>query len=232
MSVVLRRTLVDRTPMRDAIARRMIESNREIPQFAVSTDVEMESALTAVEELNRGEGEKVTLTASLIAAAVEALKEHPTFNACWEGDDLYLYDEINISVAIAVEGGLLAPALLDAGRLSIREVSRSLRDLVARAQSSKLRPAELASGTFTLSNLGMFEVSSFLALVTPPQVAVLATSAMSSVAKVSVDRVRSVPVLTATLSCDHRALDGVDAARFLKTFKDVLEQAPTRREDT
>jgi pyruvate dehydrogenase E2 component (dihydrolipoamide acetyltransferase) len=108
--------------------------------------------------------------------------------------------------------------------MSIREVSHALRDLVNRAQGSKLRPAELAAATFTLSNLGMFGVSSFTALVTPPQVAVLATSAIARVATPDGDRCRFAPVLTATLTCDHRALDGVDAARFLGTFKAALEE--------
>jgi pyruvate dehydrogenase E2 component (dihydrolipoamide acetyltransferase) len=232
VTVTAGRTRVDWTPMRTAIARRMAESNRNVPQFSVSTEVEMESVVQAVDRLNDdGAGERVTLTSTLIAAAVSALKQHPRLNACWDGDDLYLYDEINVGVAIAVDDGLLAPALLDAGEMQIRDISHALRDLVKRAQSSKLRPAELATATFTLSNLGMFDVSSFTAIVTPPQVAVLATSAIASTTKVRDDGCRPVPVMTATLSCDHRALDGVDAARFLQTFKRALEGAPTALEE-
>jgi pyruvate dehydrogenase E2 component (dihydrolipoamide acetyltransferase) len=220
------------TPMRTAIARRMAESNRDIPQFAVSTSVDMESVLAALERQSQDEATRITLTTALVAATAQALKEHPRFNACWEQDDLYLYDQINIGIAIAVDGGLLAPALLDVGDSSIRELANGLRDLLKRARGSKLRPAELASATFTLSNLGMFDVSSFTALVTPPQVAVLATSAITSTVRVDSGHCHAVPVMSATLSCDHRALDGVDAAGFLQTFKKTIEGVATALEDT
>jgi pyruvate dehydrogenase E2 component (dihydrolipoamide acetyltransferase) len=211
--------------MRSAIARRMSESNRDVPQFSVSTSVDMGSVVEAIAANNaEATNPRITATSFLVAAAARVLHEHPGFNACWDGEELYLHDDINVGVAIAVDGGLLAPALLGAGELALPELAVALADLVQRARASKLRSAELMEATFTVSNLGMFDVSAFTAIVTPPQVAILATSAVASVPTLENDRWRSTPTMTATLSCDHRAVDGVDAARFLQTFKQALHE--------
>jgi pyruvate dehydrogenase E2 component (dihydrolipoamide acetyltransferase) len=216
--------IVETTPMRAAIARRMSESKREAPHFYVSTEIWMDEILSLVEEESETNGGvRITETAALVRACVEGLREHPRLNAVWTPGGLFQADEVNIGVAVALDGGLIAPALLGADRLGLRETAQALADLVERARSSRLRPAEVGEATFTLSNLGMFQVTSFTAIVTPPQVAILAAGR-------SVERVRVVDgeiaqrsVMTATLSADHRAVDGVDAARFLQTLKKTLE---------
>ena len=216
--------LVTVTPMRAAIARRMQASKQQVPHFYVSADLRMDAAVEQVETLNRGGGRaRVSLSALLVRACALALREHPQLNAVWTDDGLALAEQVNVSVAVAVDGGLVAPAVLDADRLDVRATAEALADLAARARSGKLRGAEITDGTFTVSNLGMFGVSAFAAIVTPPQVAVLATGKVERRAVWREEEVVPASVLTATLSSDHRALDGADAARFLTTLQTLLE---------
>jgi pyruvate dehydrogenase E2 component (dihydrolipoamide acetyltransferase) len=218
--------LVPSTPMRQAIARRMTESKQQAPHFYVATEIEMDAVAALIADENaRDPDVRVTATAALVQACAAALRAHPQLNRVWTADGLLEPDEINVGVAIALDDGLIAPALLGAGNLDLRETARALRDLVERARAKKLKPAELSDATFTLSNLGMFDVSSFTAIVTPPQVAILAAG--RSVPRLVPDGdggVRTAAILTATLSADHRALDGADAAAFLGTLKSSLEQ--------
>jgi pyruvate dehydrogenase E2 component (dihydrolipoamide acetyltransferase) len=218
--------LVPSTPMRQAIARRMTESKQQAPHFYVSTEIEMDAVTALIADENARDAEvRMTATAALVQACAAALRAHPQFNRVWTADGLLEPDEINVGVAIALDEGLIAPALLGAGALDLRETSRALRDLVQRARTKKLKPAELTDATFTLSNLGMFDVSSFTAIVTPPQVAILAAG--RSIKRLVPDDdggARTAAVLTATLSSDHRAVDGADAARFLATLKSSLER--------
>ncbi len=211
--------------MRAAIARRMVQSKQQAPHFYVSTELDMEALFDAVDRHNDGaeSAQRLTLTAPLIRAVALALAEHPSFNAVWEGDTLQLVDEINVGVAIALDDGLIAPALLGCDRLSATEIAANLRDLVERTRAGKLRPREMTEATFTLSNLGMFQVSAFTAIVTPPQVAILATGRTEPRAVVRDGAVVARRMMTATLSSDHRAVDGAGAARFLGTVKELLE---------
>jgi pyruvate dehydrogenase E2 component (dihydrolipoamide acetyltransferase) len=163
------------------------------------------------------------VTAYLARACVVALERHPRLNARWRGDVLEPADSVNIGVAVALEDGLIAPALVGAEQLSLAGTLDALRDLVARARASKLKPAELAEGTFTLSNLGMFDVARFTAIIVPPQVAILATGATQPRLALDGSSVVSVRTLAATVSADHRAVDGADVAAFLQTFKELLQ---------
>jgi pyruvate dehydrogenase E2 component (dihydrolipoamide acetyltransferase) len=166
------------TPMRRAIARRMAESKATAPHFYLTTEVEMDALLAAVETRNAGRDRerRVTVTGYLLRAVALTLVEHPTFNAVWNGDVVEVVDAINIGVAIALDDGLIAPALLDCRDRDVDDLAAGLADLAARTRAGKLRAAEIAEGTFTLSNLGMFEVNQFTAIITPPQVAILATA--------------------------------------------------------
>ncbi len=215
--------------MRQAIARRMAESKRSAPHFYVERDLEMDAALDALEELNRGRPreERASVTALLVKALASALQEHPAFNAVWNGEVLEQVDAINIGVAIDLEdGGLIAPALLGCEALDVDGIGTALRDLVARTRGGKLRAAEIAEGTFTLTNLGMFGVTGFTAIITPPQVATLATGATEPRAVVRNGEVVVQRIMTATLSCDHRAVDGAASARLLATLAERLAAAP------
>jgi pyruvate dehydrogenase E2 component (dihydrolipoamide acetyltransferase) len=215
------------TPMRRAIARRMTESKANAPHFYLSTDVEMDALLAGLEQRNTGreKGSRLTVTAYLLRAVARTLIEHPTFNAVWNGDVVEVVDAINIGVAIALDDGLIAPALLDCGERSVEDLAAGLSDLVARTRAGKLRGPEISEGTFTLSNLGMFEVTQFTAIITPPQIAILATARTEPRAVVRDGAVVARQIMTATLSSDHRVVDGVGAARFLATFKGLVEKA-------
>jgi len=202
----------------------MVESKRDAPHFYVSTEIEMDAAVSHVETLNAAaEGVRVTVTALLIRACALALREHERLNAVWAADGLEFSTEINIGVAIALDDGLVAPALLGCDSLGIPATAAALQDLVERARHGKLRGREMTDGTFTLSNLGMFDVSQFAAIVTPPQVAILAAGKVNRLPRFAGDEVVARRLMTVTVSADHRAVDGADVARFLGTLKSGIE---------
>jgi pyruvate dehydrogenase E2 component (dihydrolipoamide acetyltransferase) len=219
------RRVVTQSPMRRAIARRMTESKREAPHFYVTTDAEMDRLLGLIDRMNAGRSNesRLTVTAFLIRAVAQTLLEHPGFNAVWADGTLEEVDAINVGVAIALDDGLIAPALLDCADRSVEDLATGLADLVARTRAGKLRAPEINDATFTLSNLGMFQVTEFTAIVTPPQVAILATARTEPRAVVRDGEIAARRMMTATLSSDHRVVDGAGAARFLGTFKALLE---------
>lgn len=219
------RNVVDQSPMRKAIARRMVESKTKVPHFYLSTEIEMDALLDLVDAANRERGseDRITVTAFLVRGVAITLAEHPAFNAAWSGDIVERWDAINIGVAIALDDGLIAPALLDCRNRDIDDLSRGLADLVDRTRAGRLRAPEVGEATFTLSNLGMFDVSQFTAIITPPQVAILATARTVERPVVRDGAVVVRRMMTATLSSDHRVVDGVGAARFLGTLKGLLE---------
>ncbi len=213
------------SPMRRAIARRMTESKQQVPHFYLSTEIEMDAVLDLTDRTNEGRerSDRVTVTAFLLRAVALTLAEHPAFNATWNGPVIEHVDAINIGVAIALDDGLIAPALLDCRERDVADLATGLADLVARTRAGKLRAAEIGEGTFTLSNLGMFEITSFTAIVTPPQVAILATARTVERPVVRDGALTIRRIMTATLSSDHRVVDGVGAARFLATLKGLIE---------
>ena len=219
------RHAVSQSPMRRAIARRMVESKQHIPHFYLSTEIEMDDLLDLVDAANAGRirEDRITVSAFLLRALALTLVEHPAFNAAWNGDVIERWDAINIGVAIALDDGLIAPALLDCRERTVTDLATGLADLVARTRIGKLRAPEIGEGTFTLSNLGMFDVTSFTAIVTPPQVAILATARTVERPVVRDGALTTRRIMSATLSSDHRVVDGVGAARFLGTFKGLLE---------
>ena len=213
------------TKLRAATARRMTESKQSVPHFYVQTEVVLDDALELIRTMNTDaiRSHRVTVTAAIVRAAAEALVAQSVFNTLVTEDGLLRADEINIGVAVALDGGIVAPALRGADRLNLSETAAALQDLVSRARASRLRPAEFADGTFTVSNLGMFDISAFSAIVTPPQVAVIATGGPRQHVAMVDGRPVARTIMTATLSADHRAVDGIDAARFLAAFKLTLE---------
>jgi pyruvate dehydrogenase E2 component (dihydrolipoamide acetyltransferase) len=214
--------------MRQAIARRMVQSKQTAPHFYVSRDIEMDAALDALAALNEGRGreERASVTALLLKAIAHTLSAHPAFNAVWNGETLERVDAINIGVAIDLgDAGLIAPALLDCGSKSADQLGTELRDLVGRSKEGRLRAPEISEGTFTLSNLGTLGVTSFIAIVTPPQVAILATGATEPRPVVREGEVVVRRIMSATLSADHRAVDGAGAARLLADLQERLSSA-------
>ena len=222
------RTPVVFDKMRQAIARRMVQSKHQAPHFYVSRDLEMDAAMDALAAFNEGRAkeDRATVTALLLKAIASTLSAYPAFNAVWTGETLERVDAVNLGVAIDLgDAGLIAPALLDCAGKSVDQLGAELRDLVARAKVGKLRAPEIAEGTFTLSNLGGLGVTSFTAIITPPQVAILATGATEQRAVVRDGQVVIRRIMSATLSSDHRAVDGAGAARLLADLQERLSTA-------
>ncbi len=212
------------TPMRRAIGRRMAASKQQAPHFYLSSEIEVDAAAARVARLRESSGERISLTALLLRATIVALGRHPALNAVWQGEELMLADEPNVGVAIALDDGLVAPALFARDAVGVLATARALGDLVARARARRLRGAEMTEATFTVSNLGMFEVTSFIPIVTPPQVAILGVGKTRRVlAFDDGDQVVERSLMSVTASADHRAVDGADVARFLATLKTTIE---------
>lgn len=230
------RRLVPLTNIRRTIAERMTASVREAPQFTVSLDADMTRALAIVEDLRTnaspvgsgaspsGGQPRVTLTTLLIKASAWALCQHGEANAAYQDGQIAEWDEVNIGVATAIDTGLIVPVIRQADRLGMREIAARLADLTTRARENRLKIEDLQGGTFTVSNLGMFGIDQFTAILNPPQAAILAVGRVAKRAIVAADdRVEVRPVTTLTLTADHRVLDGATAARFLATLQRVLE---------
>lgn len=198
-------------------------SKREVPHVYFQTDIVVDAALDRLDAFNAESDLKVTITALFARATALSLREHPAFNAHWTDEGLFQLADVNIAIAVALEGGLIAPALLRADTLSLVETNRALRDVVGRARDGKLRSQEITDASFTLSNLGMFDVTSFYGIITPPQVGILTVGKTSERLKLVGGQLTTERVAVAALSADHRAVDGADAARFLGTVKSLLE---------
>lgn len=209
--------------MRQTVARLMTQSKRDAPHFYVNMEIDMEKAVGLLEVANENRGQRISATALMVAALSEALAEHPALNSLMVDGVPTPQQEISVGVAVATDAGLIAPALLDCGGTGLEDVSLALTDLVQRARSGRLKGRELAGPTFTLSNLGMYDVASFIAIINPPQVGILATGRIEErvIARGGVPAVSRG--MTATLSADHRAVNGDEAAAFLKGFRDLLE---------
>jgi pyruvate dehydrogenase E2 component (dihydrolipoamide acetyltransferase) len=222
--LTLRRS-VPLTSMRRTIAERLTAAARDIPQFTVGLEVEMSRAQQTIDDARAISAEpKVTLTALLVKACAWTLARHPAVNASFNEDSIQEWADINIGVAAAVEAGLVVPVVRQAGRLSLSEIAAQLNDLGARAREGKLRPEELRGGTFTISNLGMFGVEHFTAIINPPQAAILAVGRTVKRAIVTeADQIVVKPMSDLTLTADHRVIDGVQAAQFLADLKRILE---------
>jgi len=223
-------TPVTMTPLRRAIGRAMVRSKQQAPHFSVTVEIDVEASIAALKRINADRSDddpRVTLTARLLQEVARTLRDHPRFNAVWVDDELVEKGSINLGVAVAVEGGIVAPAVIDADRMSLAELGAAVADLAARARSGGLRPDEMSQATFTVSNLGMHGVSRFTAIITPPQVAILAVGSAVPRPVVRDGEVVVRRVMEVTLSSDHRAVDGVDAARLLDDLRRRLESEPS-----
>jgi pyruvate dehydrogenase E2 component (dihydrolipoamide acetyltransferase) len=203
----------------------MAESASTIPVFTVSMDVDV-SLVTALRRGARDEGQEApSLNDFVVKAAALVLRELPRFNASYVDGKVECYSRINVGVAVAVEDALLVPVLLDADRRSLAEIAAETKRLADAARRRALTPDELHDGTFTVSNLGMFGVRSFRAIIDPPQVAILAVgSARREPFEDGTDRVGFRDVLTVDLTCDHRVVYGADGAAFLSRLRELLER--------
>ncbi len=212
--------------MREQIARVTVRSKQEKPHFYISADVDMARALELRQQINSdlaGEDIHITVNDLIIKACAAALKRFPRFNAYYGDDGIRMNDELNIGIAISTDQGLIVPAILDCAGRSLGDVAAAAKDLADRAGAGTLSPQEYAGGTFAISNLGMFDVTSFTAIIQPPQTAVLAVGTITKRPVVKNDELTVGQIMTATLSADHRMVDGADGARFIGEVKRLLE---------
>ena len=221
--------LVPHSSMRRVIARRLTEAKSTIPHFYVSMDIEVDALWKLGEELNarspkEGEGRYVvTLNDLIIKASAITLRRMPRVNAAWTDDATVLFDDVDISVAVAIPDGLITPIIRRADQKGLATIGAEMRDLAARAKAGKLKPEEFQGGGFSISNMGMFGVSHFNAIINPPQAAILAVGAAAPRPVVRNGELAVARVMTCTLSCDHRVVDGALGAAWLKEFKKLCE---------
>ncbi|MFT8884797.1 MAG: pyruvate dehydrogenase complex dihydrolipoamide acetyltransferase [Acetobacter papayae] len=221
--------LVPHTTMRKVIARRLTESKANVPHFYVSIDVELDALMALRAQLNalaEGEGEdgvKLSVNDMLIKASAVALKKVPTVNAYYTEEGILLHEDADISVAVSLDDGLITPIVRKADAKSLREISQEAKSLISRARAGKLKPEEFQGGTFSISNMGMYGVKDFAAIVNPPQAAILAIAAGRKQPVVSGNEIKIATVMTVTLSVDHRAVDGATAAQWLNAFRTAVQ---------
>ncbi len=219
-------TQVELSRMRRTTGKRMTESKLGIPHYYVTSSVEMTAALDFRKTINASlepAGIRVSVNDLIVKAAALALRDQPEVNTSWEDGNLYQHDQIDINIAIAIDGGLIAPFIPAADGMSLGAISKLAKDLGRRAREGGLTPEEYQGGTFTISNLGMFEVDEFIAVINPPQAAILAVGSVTEVPVVRDGKVKVGNVMKITLSADHRALDGAQVATFLQAVKSYLE---------
>ena len=222
---------VDEVPlssMRRVVARRLVESMRAAPHFYLTTSVDAEALLGFRAELTQqlaagGEDLKVSVNDLIVKGCAVLLGANPALNVSFGGDRLLVHRRVNVGIAVAVDGGLLVPVVRDADRKSLTQVAREARELIGRARAGQLAGAEVGGGTFTVSNLGMFGIEQFTAVINPPEAAILAVGAALPEPVATEDGVVVHRRMRLTLSIDHRALDGATGAGFLAQLKDVLE---------
>lgn len=210
--------------MRKTIARRLAESKFTAPHFYLTLDIDMSNAIATRKALNNLDGVKVSFNDMVIKAVAMALRQHPTVNSAWMGDFIRRNDHVNIGVAVAVDEGLLVPVVRFADNKGLTQISAEVREFAQKAKDKKLQPSDWEGNTFTISNLGMFGIESFTAIVNPPDSCILAIGGIKEVPVVKNGQVVPGSVMKVTLSCDHRVVDGASGASFLQTFKTYMEQ--------
>lgn len=210
--------------MRATIARRLVSSLGPVPHFFLTTEIEMDRAADLRRQINEFDAElKVSVNDIIIKVAAVALMQHPSVNASFQDKTLRFYERADIGVAVAVEEGLITPVVRGANAKSVGQISREVRELAERARSRKLKPEEYTGATFSISNLGMFGIDEFTAIINPPEGAIMAVGAMQPKPVVLEGEVVVRQMMKVTLSCDHRIIDGATGAKFLQTFKKILE---------
>lgn len=211
--------------MRKTIARRLTQSMQEIPHFYLTVDCELDELIATRTKLNEEapEGVKLSVNDFLIRAAALALIKVPDVNVSFAGDALLRHKSADIGIAVAIDGGLITPIIRNAEKKGLAEISQEAKSLSARARDKKLKPSEFEGGSFSISNLGMFGIKHFTAVINPPQAAILAVGKGEERPVVKKGKVKVATIMTVTMSCDHRAIDGALGARFLDAFKSYVE---------
>ncbi|HEY0895127.1 MAG TPA: pyruvate dehydrogenase complex dihydrolipoamide acetyltransferase [Sphingobacteriaceae bacterium] len=212
------------TQMRKTIAKRLSESKFTAPHFYLTMSIDMDNAIAARTRINEFAPVKISFNDMVIKAVAVALKQHPVVNSSWQGDKIRFNEHVNIGVAVAVDEGLLVPVIRFADGKSLSHISAEVKDFAQKAKSKKLQPSDWEGSTFTISNLGMFGIDEFTAIINTPDSCILAVGGIQAVPVVKNGAVVPGNVMKVTLSCDHRTVDGASGAAFLQTFKSLLEE--------
>jgi pyruvate dehydrogenase E2 component (dihydrolipoamide acetyltransferase) len=211
--------------MRKVIARRLTESKQQVPHFYLTVDCELDALLKLRKDLNERNGAtyKLSVNDLIIKATAIAIRQKPGVNAIWGGDKLYQFEDIDVSVAVAIEGGLITPIVRKADQKGLATISAEMKDLAGRAKEGKLKPEEFQGGGFSVSNLGMYGIKDFSAVINPPQACILAVGAGEQRPVVKNGALAIATVMSCTLSVDHRVVDGALGAEWLQAFKGLIE---------
>ena len=209
--------------MRKTIAKRLADSKFTAPHFYLTLEIDMDNAVSSRKVMNAKEGVKVSFNDMVIKAVAFALSQHPNVNSSWMGDFIRRNDHVHIGVAVAVEDGLLVPVIKFADTKGLLEISSEVKGFAQKAKDKKLQPSDWEGNTFTISNLGMFGIDTFTAIVNPPDSCILAVGGIKEAAIVKNGNLQAGHIMKVTLSCDHRVVDGATGAAFLQTFKNALE---------
>jgi pyruvate dehydrogenase E2 component (dihydrolipoamide acetyltransferase) len=210
--------------MRKVIAKRLAESKFTAPHFYLKMTIDMSAAMDARVKMNEVAQVKISFNDIVLKAVAVALKQHPNVNSSWLGDRIRYNEHVNIGVAVAVEDGLLVPVVRFADGKSLSHISAEVKDFAQKAKDKKLQPSDWEGSTFTISNLGMFGIDEFTAIINPPDACILAVGGIQSVPVVKNGQVVPGNIMKLTLSCDHRVVDGATGAAFLQTVKSLLEE--------
>ncbi|MCC7132017.1 MAG: 2-oxo acid dehydrogenase subunit E2 [Gemmatimonadales bacterium] len=213
------------TQIRKTIAKRLVQSIGPIPTFYLTTEIDMERAADLREQIKATQGDavKVSFNDLVVRAVALTLVEHRACNAWWLDDKIRYWNEVHVSMAVAVPDGLITPVIRNADLKSLTEIGAESRELAGRARERKLKPEEYTGGTFSISNLGMFDIEHFTAVINPPEAGILAVGSIATVPAVVGGQVVPRKRMRVTMSCDHRVIDGATGAEFLKTLKQLLE---------
>jgi pyruvate dehydrogenase E2 component (dihydrolipoamide acetyltransferase) len=216
--------------MRKTVARRMTDSFRDVPHFPLTIDLEIDRLLEARTRINallEQDGVKVSVNDLVLKAAAMGLKRVPEANASYTPEGIAIHHHADIAMAVAIDGGLITPIIRAAETKGLAEIARASKDLAERARARKLKPEEFQGGTFTVSNLGMFGIKSFASIINEPQGAILSVGVGEKRPVVRGDQLAIATVMTVTLTCDHRVVDGAIGSRFLSVFKTMIEDPAT-----
>ena len=212
------------TQMRKTIAKRLAESKFTAPHFYLTKEIRMDAVMDARKRMNEYSESKISVNDLVVKATALALKKHPNVNSSWLGDKIRRNHHVHIGVAVAVEDGLLVPVVRFADSKSLSQIGAEVKDLAGKAKNKELQPKDWEGNTFTISNLGMFGIDEFTAIVNPPDACILAIGSSKETVVVENGEMKPGHVMKVTLSCDHRVVDGVTGAKFLQTFQELLEE--------
>jgi pyruvate dehydrogenase E2 component (dihydrolipoamide acetyltransferase) len=212
--------------MRRVIASRLTESIGPVPTFYLTVEIEMDNALELRKAVNAGAGdeEKISVNDIIVKASAMALMKHPFVNSSYQDKNIRFYGQADIGVAVAIDEGLITPVIRGANLKGFREISAEIKDLAGKARAKKLQPDQYTGATFSISNLGMFGIKEFTAIINPPEAGILAVGGAQPTPVVRNGEIVVCSVMHVTMSCDHRVVDGATGAKFLQTFKSMLEQ--------